>query len=209
MSSHLSPVQTLRVFHLVSHLLISSTLIIFLCTGCGGYFQAHSDENDTAMTIELTPDELEALFRRISESLQESGMMRLWNAYARQGKPIKLGVLTIENQVKSNLGNTLTTQLTALENDLREAGLKVVSRSAQPHLLNGLRDPIEQTIIKKKVEVLGQQLEVQYLLTGKLYSVTDDHDQGQTIQYFLFMQVIEVKNGAVRWQMEVETLKGH
>ena len=106
------------------------------------------------------------------------------------------------------LADTLAIQLKTLEEGLREEGPNIVSRSDQPELLAGLRDPNEQTIIKQKVTDLGQQLEAQFLLTGKLYSVSEDQRQGQTIQYFLFMQIIAVNNGAVRWQMEVETLKG-
>ena len=99
MSSHLRSLQTLktpqlvflhdprRYFHLVLYPFLSALIVLF-CVSCGGYFQTGSDEDETEITIELTPDDLESLFSRISESLQDSGMMKLWSAYARQGKPI-------------------------------------------------------------------------------------------------------------------------
>jgi hypothetical protein len=184
-----------------------------LTSACGGYFQV-SDPEEDAMTSELTERDLESMFSRMSTSLFDSSLMRLWSAYHRSGKPIKLGVLAVEDQIKPPMVNSLIRLMKNLEGELSTDGEVItVSRSSQLKLLQGLRDPKDPALNQQKVAQLGEKLGVQYLLTGKLYSVSDrvsdeqDLDSSDQVQYFLFMQVIEVKTGAVRWQMEIETLK--
>ena len=203
------------ISYLTSSRLVLCLLIMILTSACGGYFQA-SDQEEDATTSELTERDLESMFSRMSTSLFDSNLMRLWSAYHRSGKPIKLGVLAVEDQVKPPMTTSLIRLMKSLEGELSTDGEVItVSRSSQPKLLQGLRDPKDPALNRQKVAQLGEELGVQYLLTGKLYSVSDsvsdsasdEQSSSDQVQYFLFMQVIEVKTGAVRWQMEIETLK--
>ncbi len=49
---------------------------------------------------------------------------------------------------------------------------------------------------------------MQYVITGKIESVTEKNEDGKRVQYSLFMQVIEVETSAIRWQEEAEVMKG-
>ena len=62
--------------------------------------------------------------------------------------------------------------------------------------------------IQQRVAKVGRQLGAQYFLTGKIYSITEKSEDSGRVQYFLFMQIIEVETGAIRWQKESKALKG-
>ena len=83
-----------------------------------------------------------------------------------------------------------------------------MSRSNQPELLKEIQNQEGQAFDQARVASMGRQLGAQYLLTGKLYDITEKNSEARRVQYFLFMQVIEVETGAIRWQIEVERLKG-
>ena len=190
-----------------------SLVMFFICAvtslaGCGGYQPIDDQGDDDQGGTELTEQDLNSMFSRMSHALDNSSLMRLWSAYHRNGQAIKLGVLPVDDQLNPPLSTPLDRRVKSLALNLSAEGQVItVNRSTQRELSRDLRDPQTQALIRQKVTELGQQLDVGYLLTGKLYSVSDDQDPPQRVQHFLFMQIIEVKNGAVRWQMEIETLK--
>jgi hypothetical protein len=58
---------------------------------------------------------------------------------------------------------------------------------------------------------LGRQLGAQYFLTGKLTAVDERLKKTRRVQYSLFLQVIEIESGRVRFQFEsarTKALKG-
>ena len=55
---------------------------------------------------------------------------------------------------------------------------------------------------------LGKQLGVGYFVTGKVSASDEKTDGERRLQYFLYMQVVEVETGAVRWQNKAELTKG-
>ena len=96
-----------------------------------------------------------------------------------------------------------------LETSLINDGIvTVISRSQQPSLIRELRAQGGKEFDQAQVAAMGRQLGAKYLLTGKLYDIAEKSAKGRRVQYFLFMQIIEVETGAIRWQIEVDTLKG-
>ena len=59
-----------------------------------------------------------------------------------------------------------------------------------------------------KAAQLGRQLGAQYFVTGKMASADEKTDGERRVQYFLYMQVIEVETGAIRWQNKAALTKG-
>ena len=202
-----NPTRALRLSEVVSYHVLF-ILIVSINSACGTYYPTH-DQNEDQITSELTQPDLKSMFDRMSLALQESSLMQLWGAYHLQGQSIKIGVLATENLVKPSVTSSLTLLMKSLHDELRADGVvSTVDRTSQPELIQNIRDTKDPALNRQKVAQLGAQLDVQYLMIGRLYSVSDRQGEDERIQYFLFMQVIETKTGAVRWQMELETLKG-
>jgi PBP1b-binding outer membrane lipoprotein LpoB len=46
----------------------------------------------------------------------------------------------------------------------------------------------------------GKQLGAKYFITGKVSASDERSDGERRVQYFFFMQVLEVETGIIRWQ---------
>jgi len=135
--------------------------------------------------------------------------MKHWRALKRDGREGVLAVLPIVNETSEHIDGALQALLKKLETQLiNEGDVAVVSRADQPLLLRELKTQQGDAFDPLRVAELGQQLGAQYLLTGRVYDITEKGDEGRRVQYFLFMQVVEVATGRVRWQISEETLKG-
>ena len=195
-----------------SPLLITSLLATFVYCGCGPRFLRSGDSSDfesAAMSTRLDRKDLSGMFNEASKALQQGGLMKHWKALNRDGRQATLALLSIENETSEHVDSSLRTLAKKLETQLINDGIiTVLSRSNQPELLKEIQNQEGQAFDQARVASMGRQLGAQYLLTGKLYDITEKNSEARRVQYFLFMQVIEVETGAIRWQIEVERLKG-
>ena len=194
---------------------ISIFTLMILCLqlfACGPrYLRSGEDRSfeDAAMSTRLDRRDLEIMFNRATTALDKGGLMRHWKALSRDGQSATLAVLSVENETSEHVDTSLMTLVKKLETSLINDGVvTVISRSHQPSLLKELRAQGGKEFDQAQVASMGRQLGAQYILTGKLYDIAEKSAKGRRVQYFLFMQVIEVETGAIRWQMEVDTLKG-
>jgi hypothetical protein len=59
----------------------------------------------------------------------------------------------------------------------------------------------------KSAQKLGRQLGAKYFFTGKITGVDERLSDMRRVQYSLFMQVIEIETGLIRFQNEVTRSK--
>ncbi|MBM4292746.1 MAG: penicillin-binding protein activator LpoB, partial [Deltaproteobacteria bacterium] len=181
-------------------------------SACGPAYVRSGEDSDfegAAMSTRLDKTDLERLFKGCSTDLFRSGLMKHWRALKRDGREGVLAVLPIVNETSEHIDGALQALLKKLETQLiNEGDVAVVSRADQPLLLRELKTQQGDAFDPLRVAELGQQLGAQYLLTGRVYDITEKGDEGRRVQYFLFMQVVEVATGRVRWQISEETLKG-
>ena len=71
---------------------------------------------------------------------------------------------------------------------INDGVVTVLSRSNQPELLKELKKQGQAAFDQARIAIMGRQLGAQYLLTGKLYDITEKSLNGRRVQYFLFMQ---------------------
>jgi PBP1b-binding outer membrane lipoprotein LpoB len=168
-----------------------------------------SDFEDAAMSTRLDKKDLERLFKQCSSDLFKSGVMKHWRSLKRDGREGVLAILPVVNETSEHIDGALQALLKKLETELiNEGDVAVVSRVDQPMLIKELKTQQGDAFDPLRVAEFGQQLGAQYLLTGRVYDVTEKAEEGRRVQYFLFMQVVEVATGRVRWQVSVDILKG-
>lgn len=186
--------------------------VLLILSACGPQFVRSGEDTDferSAMSTRLDREDLKKLFDGCTKSLNSGGLMKAWRAQKRDGQQATLAVLPIVNETSEHIDGALQALLKKLETDLiNEDTVAVISRVDQPTLLNEIKTQQSSTFDPLKVAQMGRQLGAQYFLTGRVYDVAEKGAQGRRVQYFLFMQVIEVETGRIRWQMSVDTLKG-
>jgi len=207
--THTPPCTSLRRALTLSAL---AGLTALSLSACGPHFVRAGQDKDfdsAAMSTRLDREDLKKLFKSCTTSLEGSGFMKSLRSLKRDGRQATLAVLPIVNETSEHIDGALSALLKQLETDLINADeVAVVSRVDQPALLEELRAQQGAAFDPLKVAQMGRQLGAQYFLTGRVYDIAEKSAEGRRVQYFLFMQILEVETGRVRWQMSAETLKG-
>lgn len=189
-------------------LLVSTALL----PACGPSYVRGSEMpelDEYAMSTGFDKRDLETLFNKNQKSLMASGAMRRWKDAARSGKELQVAIFPVKNETSEHIDSELAALLSKFETTLVNSGeVTVISRERQRDLIEELRLQQGAAFDPDKAAQLGRQLGAHYFITGKIYSASEKSGDERRVQYFLFMQAIEVETGAVRWQNEANLTKG-
>jgi len=192
------------------HLLIF-TVIFAVLSGCGGgpaYVRGSDvpELDEYAMSTKFDKRDLEKLFKQNEGHLQSSALMKRWKMST---KDVRVAVFTIKNETSEHVDSQLETLLAKFETSLINSGtVTVISRERQRMLIEELKQQRSAAFNPNQTAQLGKQLGAQYFITGKLTSSSEKTGSEKRVQYFLFMQAVEIETGAVRWQTEANLTKG-
>jgi len=187
------------------------TASLAACSGSPAYVRGsdNPDIDEYAMSTGLDKKDLENLFGQNSKSLLESGAMRRWREMSREGKEPRLAIFPVKNETSEHVDSQLQALLSKFETDLVNSGyVTVVSYENQTAMVEEIKKQQSAAFDPDKAAQLGRQLGVQYFITGKVYDSAEKTGDERRVQYFLFMQAIEVETGAIRWQNEANLTKG-
>ena len=62
-------------------------------------------------------------------------------------------------------------------------------------------------LLKKPYEQIGKQIGAKYYVTGKITSADERLKKERRVQYSLFLQVIEIETGMIKFQFTSERTK--
>ena len=196
-----------------------STLLLALAVsvfslGCSGKpaFVRGSDNPDLdkyALSTGLDKRDLKNLFDKNAKSLLESGAMRKWKDLSRDGKEATIAIFPVKNETSEHIDSQLQALLSKFETQMVNSGyVRVISYENQRGLVEELKKQQSAAFDPDKAAQLGKQLGAKYFVTGKVYDSAEKSGSERRVQYFLFMQAIEVETGAIRWQNEANLTKG-
>ena len=186
-------------------------ILVLLLLGCGGgpaYVRGSEvpDLDKATMSTKLDKIDLEKLFKENSASFEKSGLVRKWKTST---KDIRLAIFPIRNETSEHIDSQLDTLLGKFETALiNEGTVTVISRENQRMLVEELKQQRSAAYNPAQAAQLGKQLGAQYFITGKITSSSEKTGSEKRVQYFLFMQALEIETGAVRWQAEANLTKG-
>jgi uncharacterized protein (TIGR02722 family) len=186
---------------------------LVFAAGCGGPAYVRGKDNPdldkAAMSTGLDKEDLEDLFNQNSKSLMESGAMKRWKDASHDGKEPTVAIFQVKNETSEHVDSQLDALLSKFETQLVNSGtVTVISHERQKQLVDELKLQQSAAFDPDKAAQLGKQLGAQYFITGKVYDSAEKSDDERRVQYFLFMQAIDVETGAIRWQNEANLTKG-
>jgi uncharacterized protein (TIGR02722 family) len=191
---------------------LAALALALTLAACGPSYVRGSENpelDEYAMSTGIDKKDLEKLFDENAESLMKSAAMSRWKDLARSGKEAKVAIFRVKNETSEHIDSQLQALLSKFETKLVNSGeVTVVSREQQDMLIEELRKQQGAAFDPNNTASLGRQLGAQFLLTGKVYDSAEKTGDEKRTQYFLFMQVVEVETGAVRWQNEANLTKG-
>lgn len=172
----------------------------------GGEGTANPDLDRPALSVTLDRDDITYLVADYLERLEPSPFWQQMVKGAPQ--PPVVAIWPIQNATTQHLDDQMLTLLSSIETALVNTGaVAVVDRGRQNALAREIG--IQQGAIYDPnfAQRLGRQLGAQYFFTGKITSVDERLQKLRRVQYSLFLQVVEIETGLIRFQNEVTRTK--
>lgn len=178
-------------------------------TGCGANY-VRGDEveglDDLAMSTGLDKKDLEKLFDKNIDSLMTSAVAAKWK---ESGDPPLVSIFPIANETSEHIRDSLDALLSKMETQLVNSGVvTMIDHGQQDALIAEIRKQQGGEFDQSKSAEVGKQLGAKYFITGKVHTSSEKVDGEKRVQYFLFMKVVEIETGAIRWQAEADLTKG-
>jgi TolB-like protein len=183
-----------------------------LAMGCaqkamrGGEGTNNPDLDAPALSVKLDREDINFLVAEYLKALEGS---RFWTTDIRQSatQPI-VAIWPIQNATSQHIDDQMMTLLSSIETSLVNTGdVQVVDRARQSALIDEVG--IQQTAVydASTAQEMGKHLGVKYFFTGKITSVEERLNKMKRVQYSLFLQVLEIETGLIKFQNEVTRSK--
>ena len=159
-----------------------------------------------AMSVTLDRDDITYLVADYLKSLEASPF---WQETIKSApQPPIVAIWPIQNATTQHLDDQMLTLLSSIETSLINTNrVRVVARSRQEELANEIGVQHGAAFDPSTAQRFGRQLGAQYFFTGKITSVDERLNNVRRLQYTLFLQVIDVETGLIRFQNEVTRSK--
>jgi len=149
----------------------------------------------------------------VSETLDPLLSSRFWASEVRTASPPPLfAIWPIQNNTSYHIDDQLLTLLSSIETTLVNSGdARVVNRQRQSELVAEIGLQQSAPFDPRTARRVGRQMGAQYFVTGKITSVEEKIQSTRRVQYSLFIQVIEIETGLIKFQNEAarsKALKG-
>jgi penicillin-binding protein activator len=187
-------------------------LVSVLASACSPKYVRDTDVPDLdkpAMSTGLDRADLDRLFNANIQNLLNSPAMMDWQQAAKGGKKTTVAIFPIQNDTTEHIDTQLNALLSKLETQLVGTGaVRVVSRERQQKLAEELRLQESAVFDQAQASKMGRMLGAKQYVTGKIYDSAERTKKARRVQYFLFMQVVDVETSEVTWQNEASLSKG-
>jgi len=173
-----------------------------LTPACGGK-EVVRDSTDpsidnAAMSTGLDKDDIQRMLSENLNNLRNAPIMDLWRTHRGADT---VAVFPFQNETSEHIESQLTTILSEAETWLVDSGVvTMISRERQNQMIAEVEGHRNAVFNPAHVAQYGRQLGAKYFVTGKVSTSDERTEDARRVQYFFFMQVIEVETSAIRWQ---------
>ena len=187
-------------------------LLLALCTSCttramrGGAGTENPNLDAPAMSTTLDKADIDYL---VGENLDPLLDSRFWTQEVRGSFEAPLvAIWPIQNSTSYHLDDQLLALLSSIETTLVNSGeVRVVNRQRQTELVREIGIQHGSAYDPTTAREVGQQMGAQYLVTGKLTSVEERIQKTRRVQYMLFIQILEIETGLIKFQNQSDRSK--
>jgi uncharacterized protein (TIGR02722 family) len=172
-----------------------------LLVDCGGPRAVRGEEvaglDDQAMSTGLDKRDLDKLLHDNMQALQTSAVVQRWE---KEDRP-QVSVVPLRNETSEHIDSSLDALISEIETTLVNAGhVRVISMMDQPKLVEEIKRQYSGAFDPSKVAGWGKQVGAKYIVTGKVFSNDERQSGERRVQYFMFIQVLDVETGDILFQ---------
>lgn len=191
--------------------ILSFFLIVFI-SACGQPQYVRDTEapevDDYALSLRFDKRDLERLYDENADRLLRSKIANAWERQSRSGPQPTVAVFPMRNETSEHIDQSLDTLLSKIETDLvNGVDVAVVSHENQPDLIAEVKRQQSDAYDPVRLARYGKQLGAQYFVTGKVYDVAEYAGDERRVQYFMFIQVLNVETSQIEFQSESNLTK--
>jgi len=119
-----------------------------------------------------------------------------------------LAIYPLANETSEHIDSQLQALLSDVETFMVNSNLvTVVSVERQRQMIAEIEKQNGGGFDPNHIAEYNRQLGAKYFITGKVYTADERADDERRVQYFMYMQLIEVETSAVRWQNSAKFTK--
>jgi len=160
--------------------------------------------DDQAMSTGLDKRDLQKMLHENMQALQSSAVVQRWQ---KEDRPA-VSVIPLRNETSEHIDGVLDALLSDIETTLVNAGhVRVISMEQQPQLVEEIKRQYAGAFDPSQVAKWGKQIGSRYIVTGKVYSADEKQADERRVQYFMFVQVLDVETGEVLFQHKTSVTK--
>ncbi len=169
--------------------------------GCGGPKVVRGSQDpaidDVAFGTGLDRRDLQKMLNENLDGLWKAPITQRWRSEARP----PVAVLGFRNETSEHIESALNALISDVETELINSGeVRVVSLENQQQLMGEIRRQHSEGFDKAQVANWGQQLGVRYIVTGKVFTTDERAANARRVQYYLFLQILDVETSEVLFQ---------
>ena len=158
-----------------------------------------------ALSTGLDKQDIQQMLHENLNHLRTSPIMDKWR---QSGGKTVVAVFPFSNETTEHIESQLGAILSEAETWLIESNaVTVVARDRQNQMIAEIEGTKNAVFNPAHVAQYGKQLGAEYFLTGKVQTSDERTEDVRRVQYFFFMQVIEISTGAIRWQHKAYVTK--
>jgi uncharacterized protein (TIGR02722 family) len=188
---------------------LSLSALIAFSSGCASKEYVRGSQEPgidaPAMSTGLDKQDIQQMLKENLNNLRTAPVMDTWR---HGGGKTVVAVFPFSNETSEHIESQLQAILSEAEEWLvNSQTVTVVARDRQNQIIaeiEGTRNPVFNPA---HVAQYGKQLGAQYFLTGKVQTSDERTEDARRVQYFFFMQVLEIQTGAIRWQHKAYVTK--
>lgn len=160
--------------------------------------------DDEAMSTGLDKRDLQKLLHENMEALGRAPVVKRWETENRPS----VAVLPLRNETTEHIDSVLDALLSDVETTLVNAGhVRVISLEQQPRLMEEIRRQYAGGFDPSQISQWGKQVGARYVVTGKVYTADERFEDQRRVQYFMFLQVLDVETSDILFQNKTQLTK--
>lgn len=173
-----------------------------LSAGCAHQVRAVRGDDTPGLDYEAMSTGLDRrdLRRMLDENLEKLRTSAVLQRWASENRPA-VSVLPMKNETSEHIDGPLQALISDVETHLIEwGGVRVISLENQQDLLNEIRRQYSEGFDQSNIAHWGKQIGARYFVTGKVFTTDERVGVQRRVQYYMFMQVIDVETGEILFQ---------
>lgn len=153
--------------------------------------------DDQAMSTGLDRRDLQKLLQENMNALQGAPIIKRWEGEQMPA----VAVIPLRNETTEHVESSLDALISDIETTLVNAGhVRVISMEQQGNLIAEIRKQYSGAFDPSQISTWGKQVGARYIVTGKVFTSDERQGSERRVQYFMFIQVLEVETGQILFQ---------